>query len=1192
MSNENNIEFQVRIKREGTAEAAKDLEQLEAGAKSLAETSKDTGAALDKMTEGAKDAGAGMEAAGYTADQAGAEIKDLAETSKGAGSSLGKMTEGAKDAGAGIEAVGHAADQAGTEIKGLGETSKGAESSLDKIAKGAKDAGAGMEAAAHAADQAGAEIKDLAGNSNETGTALTEMAGGAKDAGDGLHEAEKSAKKTQTEFENLRTEIDAKSAAIKASLELEKSEIELANKQLIANRATQQAALQAAQAKGDEAAATRAQNALRQIESDQLRLVAQAKRAESTAIRQAAIARREELAAVGPLTEAKDKELRAAENLARALNVEAAAAETASQRAKALRNAHDEGSQATEKLSGRVNTLKDLLGQMATTVAMGFGFRELVAAAAEMEKLRSGLAAISQDAALAGKQLEFVRAVANRIGADVQEVGRAFLGLTASTKGTAVEGEKTRQVFEAVATAMGKAGKGSAETGNALLALSQMASKGVVQAEELKGQLGEALPGALQAAAKGLGITTEELIKLVEQGKITAEDLFPALTKGLNELYGGAPAAQTLSQEITNIKNAFTDMADNIGQNGGLDALKAGAEIAQAAIVTLDIALVSAGKSIGVLAAAVANWDFSQLKQSFADIENEARDKLLKAAQHNEKLRTAIELAGTEATKAALAQQQQALAAEKSGNAAAKAGDDFVRMANGYTKVLESIRELIAEQEKSVAARDAEGKAAVSQAAAFGTEAEQRRAQAQATAAMADETLKLAQLKREELDTLKEQLNSLRDEAKAHGEVSKERAQQLADLEKQIGLRQQDADKAVAQAQSARLAAEAAKVEAEAQKDNSARVKELADAYDLARQKVEQVKAAKDAGKASTEDLTKAEIEAGSAARLYRDALDDQVRALEAKTRAQQADISLSTSGLQLELAQERAKEASARAEGRLADATDAKIRQKQIEIKIIEATVKAQQIEAEGAIAVAKAKLAELDVTDKGNAVKRIELETAIKLAQARINQAKATGESTKLLQADIDALRNGTNVHRSAAQAIDLTTSAMMRANAERERAIALQERENDLLTRELQLQEAKRKAGTISGVDAVPAFESQAQADAWLAKWREQYQSDNPFSTNSSGALGNFGYDMTMFEWSKEVRAMELRNTMKGNGNAETSSKTPLEAMASRQISTINLQLNGQPYGQVNTDPAGAASLNQFLGELSRQKGASSS
>jgi tape measure domain-containing protein len=235
--------------------------------------------------------------------------------------------------------------------------------------------------------------------------------------------------------------------------------------------------------------------------------------------------------------------------------------------------------------------------------------------------MREGLRAVSGSAEQAGKDMDFVRTVANRVGADVTQVGQAFLGLQAATKGTAVEGEPTRQVFEAVATAMGKAGKSASETQNALVALAQMASKGTVSMEELRGQLGEALPGALQAAANGLGITTQDLIKLVEEGQIAASELFPALSKGLNDLYGGAPAAQTLSQEITNIKNAFTEMAANIGEAGGLSALKTGAEIAQGALVVLDATIVATGKSIGTMVAAVTNMDFSGLKQAFADIQ-------------------------------------------------------------------------------------------------------------------------------------------------------------------------------------------------------------------------------------------------------------------------------------------------------------------------------------------------------------------------------------------------------------------------------------------------------------------------------------------------------------------------------------------------------------------------------------------
>ncbi|WP_043007967.1 tape measure protein [Comamonas testosteroni] len=222
----------------------------------------------------------------------------------------------------------------------------------------------------------------------------------------------------------------------------------------------------------------------------------------------------------------------------------------------------------------------------------------------------------------------------------------------------------------------------------------------------------------------------------------------------------------------------------------------------------------------------------------------------------------------------------------------------------------------------------------------------------------------------------------------------------------------------------------------------------------------------------------------------------------------------------------------------------------------------------------------------NKGIAPAWVQAEAAMRGYEVAVDSA---GRATLRLKGSVD---DSAGSHSRAANAIDQHRTALERLNAEREREIASQEKANELATRELQLMEAKRNAGTIRGADAVPAFESKAQADAWLAKWKEQYARDNPFSTQSGGQLGNFMHDMTMFEWNREVDAMELRNTMKGNGNAETSSKTPLEAMASRQISTINLQLNGQPYGQVNTDPAGAASLNQFLGELSRQKGVASS
>ena len=847
---------------------------------------------------------------------------------------------------------------------------------------------------------------------------------------------------------------------------------------------------------------------------------------------------------------------------------------------------------ATDRAASSAKGYQGALTQVASAVAGAFTFRELVNAAAQMESMREGLRAVSGSAEQAGKDMDFVRTVANRVGADVTQVGQAFLGLQAATKGTAVEGEPTRQVFEAVATAMGKAGKSASETQNALVALSQMASKGTVSMEELRGQLGEALPGALQAAANGLGITTQDLIKLVEEGQIAASDLFPALSKGLNDLYGGAPAAQTLSQEITNIKNAFTEMAANIGEAGGLDALKVGAEVAQTAIVLLDDTLITVGKTLGVLAGAVATLDFSGVEEAFADIEKESRDKLLKAAQHNDTLRGYIKSMGNEALSAAVAQQELAKSTQQAGQAAAAQGPTWVKLASDYGKVLETVREQIAQAEKSVIARDAEGKAAVALAAAFGTETQQREAQAKAAQANAQELEKLAQLKTTELNVMQAELAALKALATEHGKLDDAKTKQLQELEKQIALRQQDADKAVAQAQAGRLAAESAKVEAEAYKDNSGRVKELGEAYEQARLKLEQVRAAKAAGKATTEEVTAAENEAGKAARLYRDALSDLVKALEAKNKAQQADAALATSALQLQLAQEKSYEASAKAMGNEVAVIASKIRQKEIEIKIIEATVQAQIAEAEGSIAVARAKMTEMEAAGKLDAVKKAELESTIKIAQARINQAKATGESTKVMEAEITALRLGTDARNKSTTSIDANRTALERLNAEKEREIAALEKANDLATRELQLQEARRNAGTIKNVDAVPAFESKEQAEAWLKEWKAQYQRDNPNTTKSGGQLGNFMHDMTMFEYNKELDAMALRNTMKGNGNATTSNQTPLESMRSGATYVSNITIPGVA-GTTTLRYADAESQRtgeDLLRKLAQAKGAS--
>ncbi|RYF77399.1 MAG: hypothetical protein EOO29_21535, partial [Comamonadaceae bacterium] len=666
---------------------------------------------------------------------------------------------------------------------------------------------------------------------------------------------------------------------------------------------------------------------------------------------------------------------------------------------------------------------------LAARLAAVFAIGDMARSAAEIETLQVGLKAVSGSAEQAGKDMDFVRRMAAAAGVDVVEAGGAFLSLSAATKGTAVEGAATRQVFEAVTVAMARAGKGSAETSNALQALAQMAGKGTVQMEELRGQLGEALPGALSAAAAGLGVTTKELSELVEQGKITAEDLFPALSKGLNDLYGASGGAQTLAQELANVKNAFTDMSSDIGNAGGLDALKTGAELAQAGLVMLNHAVVGLGKGIGAVMGALLTMDFSGLKQAFADIEAEGRDKLLKAAAHNETLRNALNITAEEAQKAAFAQQQAGDAANQAGVKAGAAADLWIKLNSGYGQVLISVRDQIAAMEKAVAAREAEAKAMVGLAAAFGTEAEKREAQAAAAELEAVALENLARLRQTELATMQAQLAALKQEAEEKGKLSNERAKQLAELEKQIALRQQDTEKAAAQAQAARLVAEQAQAQADALADNTSRVEELMKAWEAARVELEKVRAAQGAGMATLEQVKQAELAAGRAALMYRDALSDQLKSIRAKADAQRASVDLEAASVQLAMAQQRAVYELARARGDEAGAIRAANELRKLEIQLAELSAKAKRAEGEAALATVAAKCAELIASGQLTEVRRLELDAAEKSAQVKIKEAEIAEVTAR-------GLKDLADVHRTlgfeagrAVGGIESVTSALGR-------------------------------------------------------------------------------------------------------------------------------------------------------------------
>lgn len=183
---------------------------------------------------------------------------------------------------------------------------------------------------------------------------------------------------------------------------------------------------------------------------------------------------------------------------------------------------------------------------------------------------------VATGSALAGGDaFRFLSSESERLGLNLRSSAGEFGKLAAAAKGTALEGQATRDIFTGVAEASTALGLTADKTAGALNAIQQMISKGTVAAEELRGQLGERLPGAFQLAAKAMGVTTAELGKMLENGEVLAEDLLPKLATVLTDRFGKAAteAAGGAQGAFNRLSNSVDMLMVSIGESGLIDAM-------------------------------------------------------------------------------------------------------------------------------------------------------------------------------------------------------------------------------------------------------------------------------------------------------------------------------------------------------------------------------------------------------------------------------------------------------------------------------------------------------------------------------------------------------------------------------------------------------------------------------------------
>jgi len=122
------------------------------------------------------------------------------------------------------------------------------------------------------------------------------------------------------------------------------------------------------------------------------------------------------------------------------------------------------------------------------------------------------------------KMLTTARSISADYAVTLQDTLRGYAQVAVAARANGLSTKEIEQVYRGVIAAGVAFGKSQADLDAIVTATVQVLSKGKVSAEELGGQIGERLPGAVAKFAAATGRTLPELAKALEDGKVNIRD--------------------------------------------------------------------------------------------------------------------------------------------------------------------------------------------------------------------------------------------------------------------------------------------------------------------------------------------------------------------------------------------------------------------------------------------------------------------------------------------------------------------------------------------------------------------------------------------------------------------------------------------------------------------------------------------
>lgn len=257
--------------------------------------------------------------------------------------------------------------------------------------------------------------------------------------------------------------------------------------------------------------------------------------------------------------------------------------------ARGIKQVNDASQNGQENVNGLGAAFRNaapyLVAFFAVDRVIDFG-KAVVESGIQAQKFIATMTFATGSATKAADSFAYIKKLSADLGLELSSSAKAFAQFSASAQGTGLEGQKTRDIFESVSKAAVIMGLSAEETQGSFYALGQMISKGTVQSEELRGQLGDRMPGAFNIAARAMGVTTVELGNMLQAGQVLSEDFLPKFANELNKTLSasGDSASSKAQKSLSQLSTAWTEFKQAIAEAGVIKITVIGADTATAAI--------------------------------------------------------------------------------------------------------------------------------------------------------------------------------------------------------------------------------------------------------------------------------------------------------------------------------------------------------------------------------------------------------------------------------------------------------------------------------------------------------------------------------------------------------------------------------------------------------------------------------